>query len=289
MAAKPKALVVGNWKMYIDSIEKARDLVSALKRKEKNFKKVEVWVAPPAAFVASLANMLKQSNIRIGAQQVSQFENGAHTGEVSAAMQKSAGAAFVIVGHSERRAQGESDEQIHAQLASALASGMQVVLCVGERERDLHGGHFEFVANQIRSALVDAQKPSFAKVIIAYEPVWAIGKSAEEAAQPDLVREAVIFIRKTLADIAGRDMALRATVLYGGSVDATNAPALMEEGGIGGFLVGRASTDLEQFFAILSLGKAPQARAPSKTISKKVPQLSKTKRNPIVSRAQRRR
>ena len=259
-SAQKKRLVVGNWKMYIEDVEDARALVSVLKRKSRNFKNVEVWVAPSSPFIPVTAAMLKQSVICVGAQTLSQFGSapvsaeasaGKHTGEVSARMLKDVGASFVIVGHSERRALGEDDTAVNAKLKNALGAGLRTILCIGEHARDEHGGHFEFIANQLRSALVDVPKPGFSKLVIAYEPVWAIGKNAADAARPELVRETTIFIRKTLVQIIGRESALRIPILYGGSVEGENAGGLMREAEISGFLVGRASTEAEKFWDII--------------------------------------
>jgi triosephosphate isomerase len=248
-----KRLVVGNWKMYIDSLGEAKEFARALKRRVRGLRGVEVAVAPPAPLLPAVAAVLESSPVRVGAQGVSAFE-GAHTGEVSAAAAKSAGADFAIVGHSERRALGDSNEVVHRQLVAAAAAGLMPILCVGELERSEDGAYLSVVAEQVRTALTGAQSLA-GKLVVAYEPVWAINKRADLAPGAEAVREMVIFIRKTLAEILGRRAALKVPVLYGGSVEPQNAPALIADGDIGGFLVGHASVDLEQFAEILNACK----------------------------------
>jgi len=238
-----KRLVIANWKMYIESPEEAKGFVSTLKRKAASYDGVEAWIAPPFTLLPVL------KGIKIGGQAIS-ANIGAHTGEVSAAMLKDAGASFVIVGHSERRALGDTNTAVHAQLAAAGGAGLAPVLCVGESERTPEGAHFTKIAEQLSSALNGAQSLT-SKLIVAYEPVWAIGKTAKDAMQPSEVEETVIFIRKTLADILGRKDALRVPILYGGSVEPENADQLFADGGVNGFLVGHASADINSFLEIL--------------------------------------
>ena len=238
-----KRLVIANWKMYIESPDEAKKFISILKRKTASYEGVDAWIAPPFTMLPALKGM------KLGGQAVS-ANSGAHTGEVSADMLKEAGAAFVLVGHSERRAAGDTNEDAHAQLAAAAGAGLSVVLCVGESERMPDGAHFTKIAEQLSSALDGAQSLA-SKLVVAYEPVWAIGKTAKDAMQPGEVEETVIFIRKTLADILGRKDALKVPILYGGSVEPENATKLISEGGVNGFLVGHASADIDSFVEIL--------------------------------------
>ncbi len=256
MSKRP--LVVGNWKMYVEMPQEAKKLASALRRKARTFSGVEVVLAPAFPLVPIVAAALKGSSIKIGAQTLSAYADGQHTGEISAAMLKAVGASFVIVGHSERRSSpahlGESDASVRAQLVNAHAAGLTAVLCVGEQERDsANGTHFTLVAAQLTSALQTVAPKAAAKLVVAYEPVWAIGKSANEAMRPADLREMVIFIRKTLADILGRTAGVRVPILYGGSVEGENASQLLHEGGVSGFLVGRASANADSFLEILKV------------------------------------
>ncbi len=251
-----KTLIIGNWKMYVDKPEDAKALAAALKRKVAAFSPVEVVVAPPFPLIATVAQALAlpskvktAGGIRLGAQSVSAFTDEKHTGDVSAAMLKRFGVSYVIVGHSERRAAGESDEMIAAQIVQAQAAGLTAVLCIGETEQDATGTHFSALEAQLRSAL--SEHTAVSKLVVAYEPVWAIGKTAAEAMQPAQLRETSIYIRKILVEILGRTGALRVPVLYGGSVEGANAAGLLSEGDIAGFLVGHASVDPGSFSDII--------------------------------------
>lgn len=244
-----KRLVIGNWKTYIESNEDARKLAVSLRSKVRAVSGVEVWLAPPYPLLPTVAEVLQSSPIKVGAQALSAYPGGKHTGEVSAKMLKQVGAQFALVGHSERRAQGEGDEQVRAQLLQALQAKLTAVLCVGEHERMQDGSHFSFIERQLVVAL-DALPPK-AKVIIAYEPVWAIGKSAEDAMQPADLEQMAIFIRKTLVETLDRSAGLKIPILYGGSVEPANARKLLAESGVNGFLVGHASVELEPFLEII--------------------------------------
>ena len=260
-----KPLVVANWKTYVETQKDARALLRAARRAARSWSGVDVWVAPQATLVSAVVDKLKRSDISVGSQAVSPFLGGQHTGEVSAASLADAGVQFVIIGHSERRypalGAGENDEEIRAQVARASEAALAVVLCVGERERAAgpeSDAHFAVVEHQLTSALKDNVPDT---LLVAYEPVWAIGKSAVDAIQPEQLEEMVIFIRKTLAQILGaqgglasgreRSAALRVPILYGGSVEAENVAGLLMRGDIAGFLVGHASVSAHSFVEIL--------------------------------------
>lgn len=238
--------------MFITSREDARNFALALRRKLRGASGVDVYVAPPTSFIFEVAEILESSPIRVGAQTLSSHEGGAHTGEVSGAMLKDAGALFSIIGHSERREAGESSWAVRAELEQALKAGLTPILCVGERERGRDGEHFSFIEEQLTSALKNIPKNVLKKLIIAYEPVWAIGKKSEDAMKPADLEEMVIFVRKVLADLLDRSAGLKVPILYGGSVDPQNVSALLSEGGVNGFLVGRASAQIDDFLAIIA-------------------------------------
>lgn len=253
-----KRLIAGNWKMYVESPEEARQFALALRRRARGLAGVDIFLAPPFPFIQEVARVLESSPVRVGAQAIAPYSEPAHTGSVSGAMLKGAGASFVIVGHSERRlptgqagAAGETNDMVRAQLEQAAALGLTAILCVGEREREADGEHFAFIEAQISSALEGLPPAAVKKLIVAYEPVWAIGKSAADAMKPAELEQMVIFVRKMLADTIGRSAALRTRVLYGGSVEPANAAQLLEESGVNGFLVGHASADVESFVEII--------------------------------------
>ena len=215
-----KRLVVGNWKMFIETLLEARAFALSLRRKVRGLSGVEVWLAPPFPFIAEVNEILESSPIHIGAQKVAPYRDSQHTGAVSAKMLKSVGASFVIVGHSERRAQGETDEKVREELMRAAEAGLSPILCIGESVREDDGAHFGVLENQLTSALDKLPAQSLKKLVVAYEPVWAIGKHSGDAIGPAELQEMVIFIKKVLAEILGRTAALKVPILYGGSVEA---------------------------------------------------------------------
>ena len=250
-----KILVVANWKMYVEDAEAAKTYAKALRAKLRSFPNATVSIAPSFILIPALAEALKRSSVAVGAQALSAAPSGAHTGEVSAAMVKKAGAAFSIVGHSERRAMGEDNDMVRTQMLEAAKEGLGTVLCVGERERDTGGEHFSFIKEQLTTALTGLPRKAISKLVVAYEPVWAIGKSASDAMKPQDVQEAAIFIRKTLNGILEPAQAKKVPILYGGSVEESNALPILKEGGVSGFLVVHASANLETFLPILKASK----------------------------------
>jgi len=239
-------LLAGNWKAYVDDLEKAKQLVAAGKRVARSGH--EVVAAPPTPFIGTLART--RGEVALAAQDLSTSTGGAATGEVTAGALASAGASWAIIGHSERRARGETNEVAAEKLGHALAHDLTPILCVGERERDPDGRYLGFIREEVERALAPFTQKERGRVVIAYEPIWAIGKPAEDAMHPDDLTEMALYLRKVLADLLPGKNAARARILYGGSVDATNVRALAEGTGIDGFLIGRASTDPDAFVAI---------------------------------------
>ncbi|HVY73031.1 MAG TPA: triose-phosphate isomerase family protein [Candidatus Paceibacterota bacterium] len=253
-----KLIIAANWKLYIHDAAEAKKNIAALKRMHDLLGSTELLVLPPLPLIPAVVSATKGSGIAVGAQAVSPFEDGAYTGYVSAQLVQEVGATWALVGHSEQRAQvldgipaaGATLDLVAAQVRAAHAAGLRVLLCVGEHERDPSGAHFSEVAEQLQTAL--AQFPNTGtKLAIAYEPVWAIGKSANEACTPADLEEMVIFIRRTLTELFDRKAAAKVPILYGGSVDAGNARELLVQGGASGLLVGRASTDAKTFIELL--------------------------------------
>ncbi len=250
-----KRLIVGNWKMYIEDPEAAHSYALTLRRKVRGLSGIEVWLAPSHPLIPDIAHVLDSSPVCVGAQSLSAHTDGQHTGDVSARTLKKVGALFALIGHSERRIAGDTQEIVHAQLERALEAGLAPILCIGEREREHDGEHFEILENQLTSALKNIPKYSLKKLLVAYEPVWAIGKSSEFAMKSAELEEMVIFIRKVLADILDRQAALKIQILYGAAVEPQNAGYLIKEGGINGLLVGHASAQLDQFLEIIKACK----------------------------------
>ena len=246
-----KVIVVANWKMHPSSFVEARRLLESTKKALERTRRVFLIMAPPALFLRELTKSTtrRSSTLAFAVQSARAESEGAFTGAISLTQAKDARVAYAIIGHAERRAQGESDTDVHAQVMAALTLRLTPIVCVGEKERTQDGGYFMHVREQLREALVDVKKTQVKKIIIAYEPVWAIG--APQPMAPRDMHEMSIFIRKTLVEAHGAG-AMDTRILYGGAIDETNAPAMIREGDIAGFLVGRASADARKISALLS-------------------------------------
>lgn len=242
-------MVVGNWKMNPDSLVEAKGLFSAISRKASKTKRTIVIIAPPAPFVTALRS--KKSSVHISAQDVSAEASGAFTGSVSARELKNSGAEYTIIGHSERRSVGDTDEIVAKKVKQAIDAGLRVILCVGENERDAHARYLQVIRSQILSVLNAVDKKSIRWITIAYEPIWAIGKSADITPKPADIHEMSIFIKKVAAEILGKSDGMKVQILYGGSINTENALAILEEAEIDGLLVGRQSLDAKAFTEII--------------------------------------
>lgn len=246
---KVKKLVVGNWKMNPVSLEEARNITNSVKRVMKNIKRTEVVLCPPFVYLSPLANSVKGS-LYLGAQNAHSETTGPFTGEVGHMELPQFKVKFVIVGHSERRKMGETDDMINKKVQSVVSLGMTAIVCVGEAVRDTNGDYLDFIKEQIQKALKDVPKKSFGNIVVAYEPLWAIG--AKQAMTPIELHEMSIFIKKVLKDtysIVGEGV----RILYGGSVDRVNAGSLVKEGNVSGLLVGRQSLEPRDFIEIIKL------------------------------------
>jgi len=243
-------LIAGNWKMNLNHLE-AIALVQkiAFTLPEKYLDKVEVAVIPPFTDLRSVQTLIDGDKLQLvyGAQDISAHESGAYTGEVSGSMLAKLGCRYVLVGHSERRAyHAEGDDVVAAKIAAAFAHGLTPILCVGEgldvREA---GQHLEHTTAQVRAALAAVGAEEAARVVLAYEPIWAIGTG--RVALPTDAQEACAAIRETLADLYGRDVAAGIRVLYGGSVKSGNVAEITAQPDVDGALVGGASLDGTEF------------------------------------------
>jgi len=242
-------MIVGNWKMNPSSLEEAKGIFSSVSKRAGKAGRVTVVIAPPAVFLKELSK--KKSDIHLSAQDVSEYGSGAFTGSISAAQVLDAGAEYAIIGHSERRAAGDTDEMIAKKTGSALKAGLRVILCVGEKERDGHAHYLESVREQILKVLSAIDKKLAKNIVIAYEPVWAIGKSYNSALGPADIHGMSIFIRKVAAEVVGKKDGLKVPVLYGGSVDFENAKSILKDALVDGLLVGRQSLDAKAFSSMI--------------------------------------
>ncbi len=237
-------LLIGNWKLNPGTATEAKTLFQGIGKKVAKYKEVEVIAAAPFLFIPELAK-LKQTKIGIGAQDAHYEERGACTGEISPALLAPYKVTYVIVGHSERRALGETDEQVNKKIHTILKRKMTPVVCIGEKLRDEQGKFYNVIENQIRQLAAGLTPAQLAKIVIAYEPIWAIGTGATATAED--VKEMQLFIVSILTKLYERKVAGRVRLLYGGSVKASNAKDLYEHGGMHGFLVGGASLSPEEF------------------------------------------
>ncbi len=250
MKFRPDPLVIGNWKMNPQTDTVAKRLASEVKKSLGRHDGVEVIIAPPVVFLPIVHSVRAGGKAYgIGAQNVHAEKIGAFTGEISIPMLQSFDVKYVIIGHSERRKAGESENEIQKKLASVIKSGLHAVLCIGEMSRDHAAQYFGDIERQIRTACAGLSRAKLSSLTIAYEPVWAIGTGT--SATPGDVHEMRLFIEKTLSDLYGRNYAQKVRVLYGGSVNDKNTADLMKNGMIDGFLVGGASLSAKEFGGIV--------------------------------------
>ena len=248
MSRKP--LIAGNWKMNLNHFE-AIALVQkiAFSLPDKYFDKVDVTVVPPFTDLRSVQTLVDGDKLRLtyGAQDVSQHDSGAYTGEISGAFLAKLGCTYVVVGHSERRTyHNEDDALVAAKAAAALKHGLTPIVCIGEGlEIREAGDHVAHNVNQLKGSLAGLSTEQIAKVVIAYEPVWAIGTGRVASAAD--AQEVCAAIRKELAELASVEVAGSVRVLYGGSVNAKNVGEIVAQEDVDGALVGGASLEAEQF------------------------------------------
>lgn len=242
-------IIIANTKTYIDSISKFYSLQEKIwQLLEKN--NYKYMVAVPYTFINMVARE-EFIGFTVGAQNIDTTENGAHTGSVTTHNIKEAGAKFVILGHSEVRKRGESNEDISKKIIDALKNGLKVVLCVGENKRSEENfTYIKEIVEMVKIPLQLIDKKSAENLIIAYEPVWAIG--ANKPASPQQVQEIAILIRRTLIEILGIEAAKKIKIIYGGSVDETNAKAFLDNATVDGVLVGRACMNAEKFATLVN-------------------------------------
>ena len=251
--AKRTAVIAGNWKMNMTPAEAKALVAGLLENVEKGFckKGVKVVFCVPFTDIATVKEATGGTCFKTGAQNVHWAEKGAFTGEISADMLLESGAEYVIIGHSERRQYfGETDETVNMRVKAALAKGLKVILCVGETETMREQGITEeTVSKQTKIALLGVEKAQLENIIIAYEPVWAIGTG--KTATDEQAEEVCAYIRKVIGSLYGEDAAEAATIQYGGSMNAKNAASLLSMPDIDGGLIGGASLKPADFAVIV--------------------------------------
>src|SRR5436189_809191 len=245
-----KLIIAGNWKMN-KTVAEALDLVRGLKIELANVKEVDIVVCPPFTTLSDVSEAILDSNIRLGAQNMSEHNVGAYTGEIAAVMLKEFSVRYVILGHSERRQyQKESDELIAKKALAAHAASLKPIVCVGETLAEREGGQTEKVLEtQVHGSLSGLSKEQMSETILAYEPVWAIGTG--KTATTAQAQDAHAFIRGLLAKMFDETVARRVRIQYGGSVKPSNARELMSQPDVDGALVGGASLEPRSFADIM--------------------------------------
>ena len=244
-------IVAGNWKMNKNS-EETEDLINELIAKLPIDTEATVLIAPTFINLASAVDHLEFTQIGVAAQNMHQHENGAYTGEISANMLKSVGVNTVILGHSERRAIFHEDDALIAdKVTTALKHEMTVIFCFGEELKDRQNNqHFNVVENQLRDGLFHISNQNWSNIVLAYEPVWAIGTG--ETASPEQAQEMHAFIRETVRHTFGSDIAEEVSILYGGSVKPDNAKEIFGKPDVDGGLIGGAALKADDFIAIIN-------------------------------------
>jgi triosephosphate isomerase (TIM) len=249
MQKERKLIIAGNWKMN-KTVAESLDLVRALKIELTNIKEVDIVICPPFTALGEVSKQVLSSNIRLGAQNMSEHNFGAFTGEIAAGMLKEFSVRYVILGHSERRQfQKESNELIAKKTLAAHAASIKPIVCVGEMLAEREAGETEKVLeSQVKGSLAGLSKGQMEETILAYEPVWAIGTG--RVATPADAQEVCGAIRARVSEGHGAEAAASVRILYGGSVKADNIAAIMTQPDIDGALVGGASLDAGEFATI---------------------------------------
>ena len=248
---KPRKLIIaGNWKMN-KTVAEALDLVRGLKLELSNVKEVDIVVCPPFTALSEVSKEILDTNLRLGAQNMSEHSGGAYTGEIAALMLKEFSVRYVILGHSERRQFfKEKDSLIAAKAKAAHSASLKPIICIGETLAEREAGKTEDVlASQIKGSLAGLTKAQMEETIIAYEPVWAIGTG--KTATTEQAQAAHAFLRQRLAEQFDEAVAKRVRIQYGGSVKPANARELMSQPDVDGALVGGASLEARSFSDIV--------------------------------------
>lgn len=246
-----KKIVIANWKMNPVSDSESEKIFNEIKKVAETLSIVQTIIAPPFLFICALSKIATGRKVSIAAQDAFDIPTGAYTSQISAAMLAKAAVQTVILGHSERRAVGDTNEIVNNKVKAALKVNLQPVVCIGESKRDSNGLYYRFIEQQLKESLAGLVKTAGSKIIVAYEPIWAIGSAAKREATPTEINEMAIFIRKVLTDIFGQAIGNKIAILYGGSVHPENAVVILSEGGMNGLLVGRDSLDPKKFNKIL--------------------------------------
>lgn len=239
------------------ALKDAKQTYGAIKKIASKTRRTKVLICAPAIYLSELKKLSGGSGkLELGAQDVSFADMGAYTGSISAYMVRDLGIKTTIIGHSERRAAGDNDEIINQKIKTALSAGLRIILCIGEAVRDAHGEYLNILKGQLEKDLAGFPARQADRLIIAYEPVWAIGKNATGVETPEGFLHNKIFIRKVVSHMVGKKKALALSVLYGGSANAQNAGDFLNAGQADGLLVGRDSLNPKNFAEIIKIAES---------------------------------
>ncbi|MEI8327822.1 MAG: triose-phosphate isomerase [Candidatus Taylorbacteria bacterium] len=245
-----KKLIVGNWKMNPGTLNEARKIARNVRRAALTLVHTEAIICPPSVFLVPLIPRKKARHFSVGAQSAYFAESGAYTGLISTAMLRDVGVEYVIVGHSEERQRGDTDEMVSKKVRAVIEAGMTPIVCVGESSRDDVGAtHFGALREQIRNSFENVPKKAAGNIVLAYEPVWAIG--AKDSMVPEQIYEMSLFVKKVFSDVFSQESAVKISVLYGGAVNSRNAADIVSIGKVDGLLVGRESLNTVSFVELL--------------------------------------
>ncbi|MFP4539537.1 MAG: triose-phosphate isomerase [Candidatus Paceibacterota bacterium] len=252
MEKKKDHYIIGNWKMNPDNKKEAKKLFTAV-RKASQRRHSSIIICPPFVYLSIFSSERVPKSLSLGSQDCFFKDKGSFTGEVSPVQITDMKAEYVILGHSERRELGEDDEMVSKKIKAALASGLRPIVCIGEKQRDKEGEYLQFLESQLSSVFSGVSAADLDQVLVAYEPIWAIGQTEEEAITGHLLHETVVFIKRFLVRRYGKEIGFATPVIYGGAVTNRNVEDLLQEGKADGVLIGRQSLDPKSFTEIIDL------------------------------------
>ncbi len=251
---KQKTIIVANWKMNPVTLREAKMNYGIIRTYANRMQNVQTVVCVPFLYLSELQKISKGGKCILGAQDAFYKKSGAYTGEVSACMLREMKIPFVIIGHSERRALGDSNKIVSQKVSYALKEKLNVILCIGEKERD-EADYLHVLREEIIASLATVACANLKRLFIAYEPIWAVGKGAK-ADTPEDVEETILYIKKILIEAFGKKIGEKIPILYGGSINNKNAGEFLKCSGVQGLLVGRAGLNTKQFGEILKIANS---------------------------------
>lgn len=244
-------LLIANWKMNPSSEKEAKDLIKGYVKKIKTSKGVDTVICPPFPYISSVKSQYRGTKIQLGSQGVFFEKKGSYTGQVSVDMLKDFGVSYVILGHSEKRAFGDTSLDVAKKAKVCIKSGIVPVICIGEKERSDDGKYLKYLQTELTDSLDGISRNDISKLVIAYEPIWAIGKTNPMSGHE--MHQMSIFIKKVLVKKYGKNILNKVRIIYGGSINDSNADDMVENGNIDGLIIGRASLDPDQVFKLIKL------------------------------------